>query len=83
MNDPNGLFSYKGEQHMYFQYNPHGNEPADISWGHAKASSIDSFNGALDWETLPVAIPFRPESQGNVMIFSGSVALDYRNATGF
>lgn len=70
---------------MFYQYNPHGNEPADISWGHAKASDLSSFNGGLDWETLPVAITFTPKSQGQeeVQIFSGSVALDYRNATGF
>lgn len=73
MNDPNGLFrDVNGIYHMFYQYNPYGNEWGDMSWGHA--TGIDMVN----WQEQPIAIP---ESDG-VMIFSGSTVIDYWNTTG-
>ena len=72
-NDPNGLVFYKGEYHLFFQYNPFGNEWGHMSWGHAVSPDL------LHWEELPVAIP----EQGDVMTFTGSVVVDSENSSGF
>jgi fructan beta-fructosidase len=73
MNDPNGLVYYKGEYHLFFQYNPFGDEWGHMSWGHAITSDL------VHWKELQVAIP----EQNGVMIFSGSALVDWRNASGF
>lgn len=73
MNDPNGLIYYKGKYHLFFQYNPEGDQWGNMSWGHA--ISIDLIN----WQELPVAIPYSA-THG---IFSGSAVVDYFNTSGF
>jgi fructan beta-fructosidase len=73
MNDPNGLVYYKGEYHLFFQYNPFGNEWGHMSWGHAVSRDM------VHWKQLPVAM-----HEGNgVMIFSGSAVVDWHNSSGF
>jgi fructan beta-fructosidase len=73
MNDPNGLVYYKGEYHLFYQYNPQGTEWGHMSWGHAVSADM------LHWKNLPVAIP---EVAGQYMIYSGSAVVDWRNASG-
>ncbi|MGW5660678.1 GH32 C-terminal domain-containing protein [Streptomyces sp. NPDC003758] len=73
MNDPNGLIYYKGQYHLFFQYNPSGNTWGNMSWGHAVSTDL------VHWKQLPLAIP-QDEQE---MIFSGSVVLDRNNSTGF
>ncbi|MET7574750.1 GH32 C-terminal domain-containing protein [Streptomyces sp. NPDC005492] len=73
MNDPNGLIWYKGQYHLFFQYNPSGNTWGNMSWGHAVSTDL------VHWEQLPLAIP----QDDNEMVFSGSVVLDTDNTTGF
>jgi fructan beta-fructosidase len=72
-NDPNGLVYFHGEYHLFFQYNPFGDEWGHMSWGHAVSTDL------LHWRELPVAIP----EQDGIMIFTGSVVVDRENTSGF
>jgi len=71
-NDPNGLVYFQGEYHLFFQYNPYGDQWGHMSWGYAVSTDL------LHWQELPVAIP----EHGNTMIFTGSVVVDHRNTSG-
>jgi sucrose-6-phosphate hydrolase SacC (GH32 family) len=73
MNDPNGLVFYKGEYHLFYQHNPQGNVWGHMSWGHAVSSDM------MRWQHLPVALV----EENGVMIFSGSVVVDWKNTSGF
>lgn len=75
LNDPNGLVYYKGEYHLFFQYDPATTAPADACnrhWGHAVSPDL------VHWTELPVAIA--PDERGAV--WSGSAAIDWHNASG-
>jgi fructan beta-fructosidase len=71
-NDPNGLVYFRGEYHLFFQYNPFGDQWGHMSWGHAVSKDL------LHWQELPVAIP----EEDGVMIFTGSVVVDRENSSG-
>ncbi len=73
MNDPNGLIYYKGEYHLFHQYNPFGNQWGHMSWNHAVSRDL------VHWEYLPVAL----QEENGVMIFSGSAVADTNNTSGF
>jgi len=72
-NDPNGLVYFEGEYHIFFQYNPFGDQWGHMSWGHAVSTDL------VHWKELPVAIP---EGDG-IMIFTGSTVVDRANTSGF
>ncbi len=73
MNDPNGLVYYKGEYHLFYQFNPFGNRWGHMSWGHAVSKDL------VRWQHLPLAIP----EEKDTMIFSGSCVVDHNNSSGF
>ncbi len=70
-NDPNGLVFFRGEYHLFFQYNPFGDQWGHMSWGHAVSTDL------LHWHELPVAIP----EKNGVMIYTGSVVIDHHNTS--
>ena len=72
MNDPNGLVYYKGEYHLFYQYNPFGDVWGHMSWGHAVSRDL------VHWEHLPVAL----QEENGIMIFSGSAVVDWQNSSG-
>ncbi len=72
MNDPNGMVFYKGEYHLFYQYNPEGNVWGHMSWGHAISTDM------VHWRNLPVAIPEDP----SYMAYSGSAVVDWNNSSG-
>jgi len=72
MNDPNGMFHYKGEYHLFYQYYPDSNVWGPMHWGHAVSKDL------ISWEHLPIAL--YPDSLG--YIFSGSAVVDWKNTSG-
>lgn len=69
INDPNGLVHYGGWYHMFYQYNPHGDQWGDIHWGHARSRDL------LHWETLPIALT-PDKAKGELHCFSGGCCKD-------
>jgi len=73
MNDPNGMVFYDVEYHLFYQFNPFGNKWGHMSWGHAVSKDL------VRWEHLPIAL----YEESDVMIFSGSAVVDWKNTSGF
>ncbi|WAJ71951.1 glycoside hydrolase family 32 protein [Catenovulum adriaticum] len=74
MNDPNGLVYYNGKYHLFYQYNPHGNDWGNMNWGHATSTDL------VNWHHHPVAVEMSPKGLG--YIYSGSAVVDYDNTSG-
>lgn len=72
MNDPNGLVYFQGRYHLFYQYNPHGNDWGNMSWGHASSADL------LHWQEHAVAMPATATEE----IFSGSIVVDRDNTSG-
>jgi len=65
MNDPNGLIQWKGQYHMFYQYNPHGAFHGTIHWGHAISRDL------VHWEHLPIALAPTPDGVDKDGCWSG------------
>lgn len=73
LSDPNGLVHDGERWHMFYQYNPQGEDWGHMSWGHAVSGNL------ARWQELPVALP----EDARRMVFSGSAVLDPANTAGF
>jgi beta-fructofuranosidase len=66
MNDPCGPIYWRGQYHMFYQYNPNAAVWGDMHWAHAVSPDM------IHWKRLPIALaptPDGPDAQG---CFTGS-----------
>ena len=73
INDPNGMVYLDGTWHLFYQYNPQGNDWGNMSWGHAVSTDL------MHWKEQSVALV--KDKLGD--IFSGSCVIDKENTAGF
>ena len=73
MNDPNGMYYYKGKYHLFYQYFPDSIVWGPMHWGHAESNDL------IHWKHLPIAL--FPDSLG--YIFSGGAIVDKNNTSKF
>ena len=74
LNDPNGLFYLDGTYHLFFQYNPTGDQWGNMHWGHATSQDL------ITWQEQPIAL--YPEPEGLGYVFSGGAVVDWHNTSG-
>ncbi len=65
-NDPCGPYYKDGLYHLFFQYNPFGDQWGHMTWGHATSPDL------IHWTHLPPAIA----EENAVMIFTGSSVVE-------
>ncbi len=70
MNDPNGVIQWKGRYHLFYQYNPHGANHANMHWGHAVSDDL------ITWEELSIALSPTANEYNCGGIFSGCIVDD-------
>jgi beta-fructofuranosidase len=75
MNDPNGPIFWKGQNHMFYQYNPNGAFWGSMHWGHAVSPDM------VHWKHLPIALAPTPGGPDKDGCFSGCAVVDQGTPT--
>ena len=75
MNDPNGPIFWRGQYHMFFQYNPNAAVWGDMHWNHAASDDM------IHWKHLPIALSPTPGWADADGCFTGSALTDKGTAT--
>ncbi|HEX3661950.1 MAG TPA: glycoside hydrolase family 32 protein [Acidobacteriaceae bacterium] len=70
MNDPNGPIFWRGQYHMFYQYNPEAAVWGDMHWGHAISPD------RVRWRHLPIALSPTPGGPDAAGCFTGSALHD-------
>lgn len=65
INDPNGLISWKGKFHVFYQHNPYGPYWGTMHWGHAESEDF------VYWTHCPIALVPEWNSPDRDGCFSG------------
>jgi len=73
LSDPNGLVHDGRLWHLFYQYNPQGEDWGHMSWGHAVSPDL------ARWEERAPALIDSPGE----MVFSGSAVIDHAGSAGF
>ena len=66
MNDPCAPIFYRGQYHMFHQYNPHAAVWGDMHWAHATSPDM------VHWKRLPIALAPTPGGSDAQGCFTGS-----------
>jgi beta-fructofuranosidase len=69
MNDPNGLVSWQGMTHLFYQYNPTIPVWGTLHWGHAVSQDL------VHWQHLPIAMSPKPGTPDADGCWSGSALM--------
>ena len=70
MNDPNGPIFWRGQYHMFYQYNPDAAVWGNMHWGHAVSPDM------IHWRHLPVALAPTPGGPDAGGVWTGSALPD-------
>jgi beta-fructofuranosidase len=70
LNDPNGLIQWRGQYHLFYQYNPNGTFSATKHWGHAVSPDL------VHWSDLPIALAPLPGTADEDGCYSGCAVVD-------
>lgn len=73
LSDPNGLVHDGCRWHMFYQYNPQGEDWGHMSWGHCVSDDL------ARWQELEPALL----DDAHEMVFSGSAVIDQADHAGF
>src|SRR5215210_4631866 len=70
LNDPSGLIQWRGQYHLFYQFNPNGAFSATKHWGHAVSSDL------VHWSDLPIALTPMPGTADEDGCYSGCAVVN-------
>lgn len=70
MNDPCAPVYFRGQYHLFFQYNPNASVWGDMHWAHAVSADM------VHWTERPLALAPTPGGPDAYGVFTGSMVFD-------